>query len=566
VPARHARKIALIPSVSRAGRCGALAAVVLLLGNTGLQNAVANGDTRSLTFHHTHRDDNLTITYKRNGQFDDDALKKLNYYLRDWRTDEQTTMDRRLFDILWEVYGEVGGKEPINIVSSYRSPQTNAMLRRRSRGVAKFSQHMLGHAIDFYIPGVHLEEIRNAGLRLQRGGVGFYPTSGSPFVHLDVGNVRHWPRMTHDQLAKVFPDGRTVHVPSDGQPLKGYAVALADIEKRGSSPSQTSLDAARSSGVQVANAGQQKRSFLASLFRGKDEDEDAEAAPAAAAAAPATASAERSRAPAAAKTPAPTVTTVATKPALRPTVLAAAATTPAPAATESSAQTPVERQAKPAQVATITDIINSRGFWQGVMSAPAEKTSSGPTKSTAAAGGGKFPRWPYADRDSDDTTTSSVLAYSKNADPEPAAKPQPMGTSTARATTASLGPSGLSTIVQKSLAPLRAQPNAEPAAVATMQPAGGTSGKWAAVPGTRSDDPWLRAIMVTPGVQHFMTATIFGEPDYRVLRPQMQKPSYSVVMSFSEDPTPGLVAEAFTGTAIAFQPTVIFAHRTASLQ
>ena len=87
--------------------------------------------------------------------------------------------------------------------------------------------------MDFFIPGVPLEQIRFAGLRLQRGGVGFYPTSGSPFVHLDTGSIRHWPRMTHDQLARVFPDGRTVHVPTDGTPLKGYELALADIEKRG---------------------------------------------------------------------------------------------------------------------------------------------------------------------------------------------------------------------------------------------------------------------------------------------------------------------------------------------
>jgi len=66
------------------------------------------------------------------------------------------------------------------------------MLRRRSSGVARFSQHMLGHAMDFYIPDVALEQIRAAGLRLQRGGVGFYPTSGSPFVHLDTGSIRHW--------------------------------------------------------------------------------------------------------------------------------------------------------------------------------------------------------------------------------------------------------------------------------------------------------------------------------------------------------------------------------------
>ena len=108
--------------------------------------------------------------------------------------------------------------------------------------------------MDLYIPGVPLEQIRFAGLRLQRGGVGFYPTSGSPFVHLDTGSIRHWPRMTHDQLARVFPDGRTVHVPTDGVPLKGYELAKADIEKRGD-------------GDDAATIG--KTSFLASLFKGK---------------------------------------------------------------------------------------------------------------------------------------------------------------------------------------------------------------------------------------------------------------------------------------------------------
>src|SRR6185436_16316536 len=210
---------------------------------------VANGDTRSISLQHTHRDDSITVTFKRNGRYDDEGLKKLNYFLRDWRNDQQTEMAPQLFDVLWEVSQDVGAKQPVHIVSSYRSPVTNAMLRRRSRGVAQFSQHTLGKAIDFFIPGVPLEELRFAALRLQRGGVGFYPTSGSPFVHVDVGSVRHWPRMTHDQLARVFPDGRTVHIPSDGQPLSGYALALADIEKRGSSPSGMSLAAARNSGA-----------------------------------------------------------------------------------------------------------------------------------------------------------------------------------------------------------------------------------------------------------------------------------------------------------------------------
>ena len=247
----------------KAGYQVGLTSLLLLAGAGSVQDATALNETRTLSFHHTHSNEDLTVTFKRDGRYDEEALKKLNHFLRDWRSQEQTTMDRRLFDILWEVYRDVDGKQPIKIISSYRSPATNAMLRRRSSGVARHSQHTLGHAMDFFIPAVPLEQVRAAGLRLQRGGVGFYPTSGSPFVHLDTGSVRHWPRMTHDQLARVFPDGRTVHLPSNGGPLKGYELARADIERRGS-------------GDDAATVGK-KPSLFASLFKGgKSNDEDDE--------------------------------------------------------------------------------------------------------------------------------------------------------------------------------------------------------------------------------------------------------------------------------------------------
>src|SRR6185503_11204090 len=238
-------------ALPKAGYRIGLSSLLLLAGAGSVHDATALNETRTLSFHHTHSDENLTVTFKRDGRYDEEALKQLNHYLRDWRSQDEIVMDRHLFDILWEVYRDVDGKQPIQIISSYRSPATNAMLRHRSdnSGVARFSQHMLGHAMDFYIPGVQLEQIRYAGLRLQRGGVGFYPTSGSPFVHMDTGSIRHWPRMTHDQLAKVFPNGRTVHVPSDGQPLPGYALALADVEQHGHAPSAVSLATARNAGV-----------------------------------------------------------------------------------------------------------------------------------------------------------------------------------------------------------------------------------------------------------------------------------------------------------------------------
>ena len=192
---RAARTAALASCASHPAIRAGFAALLIAFGCQGLQTAMADGDTRTLSMHHMHTGEDLTIAYKRNGQYDDEALEKINWFLRDWRRQEKTRMDPHLLDVIWEVYREVGGSEPIQIVCGYRSPSTNSMLRRRSSGVARFSQHMLGKAMDFYIPGVPLEQQRYAGLRLQRGGVGYYPSSGSPFVHLDIGNVRHWPRM-----------------------------------------------------------------------------------------------------------------------------------------------------------------------------------------------------------------------------------------------------------------------------------------------------------------------------------------------------------------------------------
>jgi len=119
---------------------------------------------------------------------------------------------------------------------------------------------------------------------MQRGGVGFYPTSGSPFVHLDTGAIRHWPRMTHDQLVRVFPNERTVHVPSDGQPLAGYAMALADVERQGRAPNSVSLAAARNAGAigdeeERTASVPDKRSLFARMFGPRDETDDPAAKP-----------------------------------------------------------------------------------------------------------------------------------------------------------------------------------------------------------------------------------------------------------------------------------------------
>src|SRR5690606_11049560 len=200
---------------------------------------------------------------------DQAGLKKINNFLRDWRRNEPTKMDPRLLDLVWETYQAVGAKDYIHVVSAYRSPATNSMLRKRSKGVANKSQHMLGKAMDFYIPGVSLKKLRDTGLRMQVGGVGYYPRSGSPFVHLDVGNVRHWPRMSRQELVAVFPNGKTLHVPSDGKPLPGFEAALASYESRKKNGT-TALALASSSSKSSRSGG-----LLSALFGGgADEEED----------------------------------------------------------------------------------------------------------------------------------------------------------------------------------------------------------------------------------------------------------------------------------------------------
>jgi uncharacterized protein YcbK (DUF882 family) len=282
VPKANAGRFFVNSRLLRPLATAGIAVVFSLAFVNGLENAIANGDTRTLSFHHVHTNENLTVTFKRDGRYDQKALEQLNWLLRDWRTDEPTRMDPQLFDLLWDVYRDVGGKEPVSIVSAYRSPNTNAMLRKRGRGVARHSQHMIGRAIDFFIPGVDLAALRVAGLRMQRGGIGFYPTSGSPFVHMDTAGVRHWPRMTRDELARVFPTGKTVHIPADGKPMPGFDLAYAELVARGAQPGHVALatrggppaSVVATQPAALAHDGGRLKRFIASLFGGAEDDEE----------------------------------------------------------------------------------------------------------------------------------------------------------------------------------------------------------------------------------------------------------------------------------------------------
>jgi uncharacterized protein YcbK (DUF882 family) len=145
---------------------------------------------RTLNLVNINSNEALTVTYWSDGAYRRDALNKLNQFLRDSKNAEQTEMDPLVFDVLWHTMQQTGYSGTVEVLSAFRSPETNAWLASVSRGVARDSQHMNGNALDIRFPGVPVFKIRMAARSLQMGGVGFYPRSG--FVHLDTGPVRYW--------------------------------------------------------------------------------------------------------------------------------------------------------------------------------------------------------------------------------------------------------------------------------------------------------------------------------------------------------------------------------------
>lgn len=175
-------------------------------------SASALGDVRTISLYNMHTKESLKITFKRNGQFNEAALTKINYFMRDWRANRPTKMDPALIDLLWELHEELGSKKPIHLVSGFRSTKTNNMLRRIGRKTAKRSMHIQGRAADVFFPDVPVKKLRESALLRERGGVGYYPRSGKyGFVHVDTGNVRHWPRMSPVRYAALMKRRKPWH-------------------------------------------------------------------------------------------------------------------------------------------------------------------------------------------------------------------------------------------------------------------------------------------------------------------------------------------------------------------
>jgi len=525
VPIKFARMLRLSAKPARAGSCIGLAAFLIAIGSSSLQNATAEGDTRTISFHHIHTDEDLTITYKVNGQYDEDALKKIDHELRDWRRDETIHMDPHLIDLVWEVQRDVGAKGPIWVVCGFRSPETNAMLRQRSSGVAKFSQHMLGKAMDFYIPGVPLEQLRAVGLYLQKGGVGFYPTSGSPFVHLDTGSVRHWPSIAAAEMPRWMAEGHSLHAAAE-----------------------------------AADTGANRQPVVAKVSGGRT----------------ATVRTAAARPEPPRQAPVVNVAVEVERPGSAPTPVAKpkAQTAPAPFELASAESRPVELRppqaagvaSKPA-VPSANDMISQRlDYWRGLQGAdaaaeappspPPPARQPAPPRRIASAlpepeATASVTPWPLPDRG--DGRSGATLAYADPNSQIVQPRAGAMGGTTARP----VAPPDTTVAVKRTGD--RPTVIASPATAAPPSPANAKTGD-------RFNEPWLRALIVSPSVQDFMSASAFGAPDYRSLASFLKKPAATVMMTLSDDPQPAMPSDRFSGSAVVFVPTVTFGTRTASLR
>jgi hypothetical protein len=336
--------------------------------------------------------------------------------------------------------------------------------------------------------------------------------------------------MTHDQLARVFPDGKTVHLPTDGTPLKGYELAKAEIERRGS-----------------GDDGASKPGFFAALFKGKpapaatsnDEDDEGAPAPAAKPVAPTVVAAAK---------PADPVPTPRAKPSVAAAIQLASA----------DAQLVAPPKPKPAPVAdkpaagkpeTPADIINARGFWD----APATPQQATPAQIAAL----KARQALAAATDPQATASVSnatlqALAYA------PAASPVDRANVVAA-----------SAPIPRSARPASAARNLAPATEINTVVGKSTDGKIATatrLSAAKGESIWLKIVMLSPSASRAMSVTLMGELDMATLRGYFVKPQAVVAMGFTDDPMQGLSCDSFSGSATAKLETSSFVVRTAALR
>ena len=155
-----------------------------------MKRCCRNWAARYLAFYNTHTAENLDVCYYRNGEYRPEVLTQINTILRDHRTNEIKPIDPQLLDMLFALSAKIDRSDPFHVISGYRSPRSNAMLRKNGNGVASRSLHMQGKAIDIRVPGYDTEMLKKVAISMKAGGVGYYPEPD--FVHIDTGRFRTW--------------------------------------------------------------------------------------------------------------------------------------------------------------------------------------------------------------------------------------------------------------------------------------------------------------------------------------------------------------------------------------
>lgn len=167
---------------------------LLLLGSLPAEAASFAASPRSqaynITFRNQHTGETFSGPYRVGGRYLPDAFEQINLIMRDFRTGEVFPVDPRVIDILYMAHRKTGARQPFEVLSGYRSPRTNDMLRRSSEGVATHSLHLTGQAVDVRLPDYSTRQLRNVAVGMRAGGVGYYADSN--FVHMDSGKVRTW--------------------------------------------------------------------------------------------------------------------------------------------------------------------------------------------------------------------------------------------------------------------------------------------------------------------------------------------------------------------------------------
>jgi hypothetical protein len=360
---------------------------------------------------------------------------------------------------------------------------------------------------------------------LQRGGVGFYPTSGSPFVHLDTGSVRHWPNIAADEMPRLMARGHDLHAAAESAEVAG---------------------------------NRRPPALFAKLVGGRSEQDAARTS--------ASARPEASR-------PAPVVNVAVQVEKPAPVAVPPSKPRTQPATFEVASAESHPASLRPAQAASLmartspsaNDLINQRDYWHLVPPADVPdppQTGRRPAGTAVASAEpeatASLAPWPLPER-VDARSEVRALAYadpSASPAPAPLARPAPMGALAVRppppppdTTVAVKRSGGRPTLITSS-----------PGAPAV--PANPDASKT----GDQFNEPWLRAMIVSPSVQEFMSTSTFGTPDYRGLAGYLRKPPVSVMMTFSDDPQLGMTSHRLSGPAVVFVSTVTFNARTASLR